>query len=52
MKALKSIESSDFSKNGLEYNRYSDGIYEGQLKNGKREGFGIYRWDNGDVYVG
>jgi hypothetical protein len=29
-----------------------DGTYTGQLKNNKREGHGVYKWDNGDIYCG
>ena len=29
-----------------------DGTYTGQLKNNKREGHGVYKWDNGDIYSG
>lgn len=29
-----------------------DGTYTGQLKNNKREGTGVYKWNNGDVYCG
>ena len=35
---------------------YSNGIYHGQMKNGKREWKGRYIWTmdgaNGDIYVG
>ena len=29
-----------------------DGTYTGHLKNNKRDGNGVYRWKNGDVYDG
>ena len=31
---------------------YDNGSYEGNLKNGRRHGYGPSRWDNGDVYDG
>ena len=31
---------------------YYNGIYEGEWKNGKREGFGIYKYNNNEKYMG
>ncbi len=48
----KSIKNSELAKIELEFKRYRNGNYEGQFYNGKRNGFGIYRWDSGTVYEG
>ena len=31
---------------------YSDSEYEGQMKNGKRNGKGIMKWTDGEIYEG
>ena len=31
---------------------YFNGKYIGEWKNGLREGFGIYKYNNGDKYIG
>ena len=31
---------------------YNDGVYVSEIKNGKRNGYGTYEWDNGRVYTG
>ena len=31
---------------------YSNGVYEGEMKDGEAHGFGTYRWKDGDVYTG
>lgn len=38
--------------NGYQIKRYEDGTYEGYLINGKRNGRGIFYYDNGSRYVG
>ncbi len=38
--------------NGKGVMTLDDGAYDGEFKNGKREGRGIYTWDNGDKYDG
>jgi hypothetical protein len=37
-------------KKGVE--KYADGIYRGDYRNGKREGVGRFEWNNGEVYEG
>ena len=32
--------------------RYKNGIYVGEVLDGKRHGHGTYTWDNGTVYEG
>lgn len=32
--------------------KYSNGHYEGELKNGMRDGFGVMEWDTGARYEG
>lgn len=32
--------------------KYSNGIYRGQVLNGKREGEGMFKWNSGDMYMG
>ncbi|TXB66863.1 M48 family metalloprotease [Vicingus serpentipes] len=32
--------------------KYKNGTYEGEFLNGKRNGHGIYYWNNGDIYKG
>ena len=41
-------------KKNLKYEKryYDKDIYEGELKNDKREGNGKYIWENGDYYIG
>lgn len=31
---------------------YSNGFYKGALVNGKREGYGVYEWESGNIYNG
>ncbi|MBO5584337.1 MAG: OmpA family protein [Prevotella sp.] len=38
--------------NGYQVKVYDDGIYEGYLTNGKRNGMGLFYYKNGDRYVG
>lgn len=32
--------------------KYSEGVYRGHILNGKREGEGMFKWNNGDMYMG
>ncbi|MBO5613382.1 MAG: OmpA family protein [Prevotella sp.] len=38
--------------NGYQVKEYSDGLYEGYLVNGKRNGPGIFHWKSGECYTG
>jgi hypothetical protein len=38
--------------NGYQVKEYDDGLYEGYLVNGKRNGSGIFHWINGKSYTG
>ena len=33
-------------------NSYQNGLFQGQLYQGKKQGFGIYLWNNGQIYLG
>jgi len=37
-------------KKGVE--KYIDGVYRGDFKDGRREGTGIFEWNNGEIYEG
>ena len=41
-------------KKNLKYDKkqYDKDIYYGEFKNGKREGYGKYIWENGEYYIG
>ena len=41
-------------KLNLKYEKkeYNNGIYEGEMKNNKFEGYGKYIWENGEYYIG
>jgi hypothetical protein len=32
--------------------KYDNGIYEGELLDGKKHGYGIYKWESGSKYEG
>jgi hypothetical protein len=32
--------------------KYEIGIYEGEIENGKANGYGVYKYNNGDRYEG
>ena len=32
--------------------RYETGFYDGQMMSGMWHGYGVYKWNNGDVYIG
>lgn len=34
------------------YERNIDGLFIGNFKNGLRSGFGVFRWNNGEVFEG
>lgn len=36
----------------MKIEEFENGKYQGQFKNEKRQGFGIYTWKNGNVYEG
>ncbi|MBQ6681071.1 MAG: OmpA family protein [Prevotella sp.] len=38
--------------NGWQIKHYGNGIYEGHLTNGKRNGWGRFIWNNGECYTG
>jgi hypothetical protein len=38
--------------NGYQVKEYDDGLYEGWLVNGRRNGSGIFHWKNGECYTG
>ena len=44
----------DSLKNDYQYDikDYDDGKYEGELKDGKKEGYGKFIWTNGEYYIG
>ena len=42
--------NSNINNNNISIKYYDDERYEGELKNGKREGKGIYYYKNGDRY--
>ena len=44
--------SNDRLPHGKGTLKSSIGIYEGEFKNGKKEGKGIVKYSNGDVYEG
>jgi hypothetical protein len=31
---------------------YNNGIYNGQINNGRREGAGVFAWDSGEFFYG
>lgn len=32
--------------------KYQDAIYKGEILSGKRNGKGVYKWNNGEIYDG
>lgn len=32
--------------------RYSNGLYEGDARGKKRDGFGVFLWNSGQLYIG
>ena len=53
-----SVSAENFKKrqeqgaNAIVEKRYSDGKYTGTMKNGKKDGHGIFCWDDGERYEG
>ena len=53
-----SVSAENFKKrqeqgaNAIVEKRYSDGEYTGTMKNGKKDGHGIFCWDDGELYEG
>lgn len=47
-------EATLFHLNGMRWQeiRFSNGFYEGEIVNGKLNGYGIYKYTNGDTYEG
>ena len=41
-----------FNNNSIITKEYSNGTYIGQIKNDLENGYGTYKWDNGEVYEG
>jgi hypothetical protein len=41
-----------FNANSINTKEYSNGSYTGQIKNDTENGYGTFRWDNGEVYEG
>ena len=41
-----------FNNNSIITKEYSNGTYTGQIKNDLENGYGTYKWDNGEVYEG
>ena len=46
------IEYENEIKNRIITKRCKNGRYEGELKNGKRDGKGLFQWLDGDIYFG
>lgn len=45
--------NSQFTSNAKQRIEFESGIvYQGQVKDGKRQGYGIQKWPDGAVYVG
>ena len=41
-----------FNDNSINTKEYSNGSYTGQIKNDLENGYGTFRWEDGEVYVG
>ena len=41
-----------FNDNSINTKEYSNGTYTGQIKNDLENGYGTFRWEDGEVYVG
>ena len=47
------IENGKFvAETNIKKEKYDNGTYEGEISNGKRNGFGTYWWDSGSRYEG
>jgi hypothetical protein len=46
------IVETSHMKDGYGVYTYEDGTYEGEWKDGKKNGQGIFYWPNGEKYVG
>ena len=47
-----SAEVKRAPKGKIERKEFSNGSYEGEMKDGKFHGYGVYRWNNGNSYDG
>ena len=50
--AAVSAEVKRVPKGKIERKEFGNGSYEGEMKNGKFHGYGVYRWNNGCTYEG
>lgn len=46
------FKNEDWVDSKAAYDKFSNGAYVGEKKNGSRNGVGMYVYDNGDLYIG